>query len=350
MLCYSNSWWELINKMEDTGCYDNDLIVIGQEEFKKRWNMLQSLPVKVSYLQRAEQLGNDYVCFKFKPPQHNTKQHGKNNRTDPVTKISAIQDFPSTKNMRPRVGILFTNTEGKARKNFVAFMNKLSPQNKDSILQNFIKSLDADNINIYMDQLIKLFQLQPTYHNLYMEVMHLVITISPEKAKQFMNDHFKEFIEQNGYKIPVNILECMEHIAPQGENTDNLCEYTKWKKQMKAQIVLYIHMLANHMFGTKQDIETLFTVLANTCNENWNDASAIDVYLDITLHAIQAIYKYIPKGIDIFPTLAASYRKWTTVKDILKPASKFKVIDILEIMNKNQKNVIKEQKMNVNKR
>ncbi len=314
----------------DPSC--NDLIVIGQDVFKKRWVMLQGKPVLPSYLQKAEQLKDAYVCFRFKQPQYNTKTSAKGYKKDVQTSTSL--EYPTAKNMRPRIGLLFTNTEGKARKNFVAFMNKLSPQNKAEILQNFIRSLVPDNIDIYMDQIIKLFQVQPSYHDLYMEVLHHIIAISPERARVFIEDHFVEFIKEQTYIMPKTILDCIENIDPNGENTDNLCEYTRWKKKMKSLIVLYVHMLSSRVFGTKKDIEQLFVLLAKTCDENWNNPSAIDVYLDITLSSVQAIYKYIPKGLDIFPMLANRYRNWNSIKDTLRPSSKFKVLDILEIMDK----------------
>ena len=223
---------EQIDAMD--GCSDN-LIVIGQDEFRRRWNMLQAVPVMPACLKKAEHLREDYACFRFKSQSNPARGAPKYKRDTPTQK--SVEEYPSAKSMRPRIGVLFTNTEGKARKNFVAFMNKLSPQNKDDILNNFIRSLVPENIDIYMDQIMMLFQVQPTYHDLYMEVLNHIIAISPERARGFVQERFSTFLSQSGHLVPDAILGCINNDEA-GESTDQLCEYTKWKKQTKSIIVL----------------------------------------------------------------------------------------------------------------
>lgn len=242
-------------------------------------------------------------------------------------------EYPTARSMRPRIGMLFTNREEKTRKNFVAFMNKLSPHNRSEILPNFVKSLVPENIDIYVDQLIRLFQVQPTYHDLYMDVLYCVIAISPDRARALITEHFKSFI-QEGYNVPSDILGSMEHIDTNSESMDELCEYTKWKKQTKSLVVLYVHLLSQGIFGDKKDLEELLLLLAKTCNQYWTSPYMVDVYLDITLCCALSVHKYMPRGLSAFPAVVKYYKHWDKLKEELKPASRFKIMDILGIIPK----------------
>ena len=234
--------------------------------------------------------------------------------------------------MRPRIGLLFTNREEKTRKNFVAFMNKLSPHNKCEILPNFVKSLMPENIDIYMDQIVRLFQVQPTYHDLYMDVLHSVIAISPERSRVFLAERFQRFVTE-GYKIPSDIMDGIEHIDTNSESTDQLCDYTKWKKQIKSLITLYVHLLSLGTFGSKKELEELLLLLGSTCDTNWGSPCLLDIYLDVTLCCVQSVKRYMPRGMAMFHRVAQHYRRWDKLKEELKPASRFKVLDILGVVN-----------------
>jgi hypothetical protein len=244
-------------------------------------------------------------------------------------------EYPVMKSMRPRIGPLFTNTEGKARKNFIAFMNKLSPLNKNEILPNFIKSLLPDNINIYMDQMISLFQIQPTYHDLYTEVMFEIMAISPNQAKLFLEQHFHNFIKEEKYKISTDVLLGLERADNKDETSDGLCEYTKWKKNMKSLIICYIRLISHKLFGSNDDLELLFTMLANICNENWDRHKLLEIYLDIMLCSVQSIYKHEQTGLLIIPSIINYFQDWDAKKETLLPSSRFKVMDIMDIVNVN---------------
>lgn len=306
-------------------------ISIHRQVFKERWMSLQHTTIPVIYTARVEQLKNTYPCFKGKTGAGS--QNGRcGGKKAPHADIHHV-DYPTARSMRPRIGMLFTNREEKTRKNFVAFMNKLSPHNRNEILPNFVKSLIPDNIDIYVDQLIRLFQVQPTYHDLYMEVLYCVIAISPDRARVLIAEHFQSFVEK-GHMVPSDILGSMEHIDTNSESMDELCEYTKWKKQTKSLIVLYVHLLSQGVFGHKKAIEELLLLLGKICNEYWESPYILDVYLDITLCCVESVHKYMPRGLSAFPAVVHHYKEWDRLKDGLKPASRFKIMDILAIIPK----------------
>lgn len=312
--------------MDTTSVNMDDPIIVDKECFHIRWKQLHDKPIPSSILERVEYLKHTYPCFKIRshksqrPPYHKkeTEQH------------THDYDHSSTRFMRPRIGTIFTNMEGKARKNFIAFMNKLSPQNKNEILQNFIHSLVPENIHIYMDQIIKLFQIQPTYHDLYMEVLHKIMSLSPDRAKEFLEEHFTKFMQDEKYKIPENILENLDNLNTSPEQLDQLCEYVQWKKQTKALLLFYIHTLSLHIFGSLEDINRVFILLGKMIDINWKYPPIIDIYLDMTLHAVQSIYKYSEHGLKYNKNIISIYSSWNSRKDELRPSSKFKVMDILQ--------------------
>lgn len=302
---------------------DGDLIAIPREEFRSRWTLLLNTPVPTSHLQRVEELRTAYPCFRIRQGPGGATQKGGGRggkRNDAAT------EYPVARSMRPRIGALFTNRDEKTRKNFVAFMNKLSPSNKSDILPNFVRSLVPENIHIYMDQIVLLFQAQPTYHDLYMDVLHHVIAISPDQARAFLEDHFQHFMAE-GYMVPDSILDGMEEMG--SENTDQLCEYTKWKKKRRSVVVLYVHLLCNGIFGKREDMESLLLLFVRMCDENWDVPPVVDIYLDLILCAVHAVAKYMPRGIATMPRVVGHCKRWDMSKDRLKPSSKFKVMDIL---------------------
>jgi|APGre2960657444_1045066.scaffolds.fasta_scaffold01882_4 hypothetical protein len=351
--------------MDQAETEQDDLIVIGEVEFKNRWINLQNVPIPSIYIQKVEQIKSTYSCFNVKINNHTNNRHGGHGRNGGrggrnITErgdhpnvrknhheTKPPDEYPATKSMRPRIGPLFTNTEGKARKNFVAFMNKLSLLNKDEILSNFIKSLIPENINIYMDQMIFLFQVQPTYHDLYTEVIGEIMAISPDQSKVFLEQHFHNFIKEEKYRITDNILEGLESADHNNETSDGLCEYTKWKKNTKSLIVFYIRLISCKMFGSNDDLELLFTVLAKACDEHWNNGKLLEIYLDIMLCSVQSIYKHINGGLLIIPSILDYFCNWDIKKDTLLASSRFKIMDILDIVNKNQSQKPKYQRKNI---
>lgn len=304
----------------------DDPIIIHPECFHIHWKQLHDTSIPSAILEKVEHLKHTYSCFKIRSHKsHRTTYYKKD--TD---RHLHEHEYPLTRSMRPRIGTIFTNMEGKARKNFIAFMNKLSPQNKHEILQNFIHSLIPENIHIYMDQMIKLFQIQPTYHDLYMEVFHKIMCLSPEKAKEFLEDSFQTYMNDEKYKIPDNILQNLDNLNTSPEQLDQLCEYVQWKKQTKAILLFYIHSLSLHIFGSLEYIEQIFILLGKMINMNWEYPAIIDIYLDITLHAVKSIYKYSENGLKYNKNILELYSLWNIRKEELRSSSKFKIMDILQ--------------------
>lgn len=308
-------------------------IVISRDSFRSHWELLHDTKIPDIYTQRVDQLRDTYTCFRGKSAEavhdrrNGSKGHGRNRKDHGQDHGS--MNFPTAGSMRPRIGLLFTNKEEKARKNFVAFMNKLSPQNKGEILSNFVRSLVPENVPIYMDQIIRLFQVQPTYHDLYMEVLLHIITVSPETSVAFLEEKFHHFVTEKEYIVPVGMLEDV-NIEDHGE--DSFCNYTKWKKQIKSLLILYIRLLANKVFGKTEGIEWLMDHLGSICEEKWRDVALVDIYLDMIHVSVQAISQYMPQGIHSFPSLLDRYKEWDQRKDMLGPSSRFKILDILECM------------------
>lgn len=311
-----------------TSTNDDDIIVVDTSVFHSRWKEMCSVPIPPAYLERVEELKTRYACFRTRPahpPRNNPK--GQKAQENPY-------ELPTIRQMRPRIGALFTNTEGKARKNFTSFMNKLSPQNREEILPNFIRSLVPENIHIYMDQIVRLFQVQPTYHDLYMEVLYEIVRLAPERAKELMEEDFQGFLEEGRYQIPTMILENLDDLDTSSEQMDQLCEYVQWKKRTKALITLYIHCMARQMYGSDKDIERTLECLGGMVDTHWSEGAIVDIYLDLALHAVESMRTYYPKGAPHFSAVLGHYCDWGTRKDTLKPSSRFKVLDIIEIIRR----------------
>lgn len=309
-------------------------IVVDISIFHERWRSMFDSHIPLCHIEKTEEIRNKFSCFRTRANYYN-KNNGKTGGAKGRENTERAYEFPTTHNMRPRIGLLFTNTEGKARKNFTSFMNKLSPQNKGNILQNFVKSLVPENIHIYIDQIITLFQVQPTYHDLYMEVLYEIIKISPDSAKTFLETNFNNFISEEKYKIPESILENLDQLNVSNEQIDQLCEYVKWKKKTKAVLSFYIHCLANRIYGCSfEDVNNILSLLIGLVHDHWHYHAIVDVYLDITLHCCQCINTYFSKGMSMFPFAVMTSRVWDDKKEELKPSSRFKILDIIDIINK----------------
>lgn len=325
---------------------DDEIIIIDSHIFKEKWKELCDKPISGVHIEKIEDLKNKYHCFKsrsnhikssIKHSKYRNNGGGQGGENDKINNQQIYFDYPATRHMRTRIGALFTNTEGKTRKNFTAFMNKLSPQNKYEILPSFINSLTSENIHIYMDQIIKLFQIQPSYHDLYMEVLYEIIKLSPMKAKELLKENFREFMKEEKTRIPENIANNLKDLNTSSEQMDQLCEYVQWKKRTKALLKFYIHCLSNRLHGlpTYVEIDRLFKMIAELVCISWNYEAEVDIYLDIALHAVEAVYRYHPNVFPAFKDTMNIYLSWDNKKDTLKPSSKFKVMDIIEIIRKN---------------
>ena len=315
---------------------EEDPIFVDSNLFHQKWKDMCNAPIPAMYIEKTEELKNMYSCFKIKPNQHprgNTKIPRNKDHNDTRGPVVS-NDLPAVRHMRPRIGALFTNMEGKARKNFTSFMNKLSPQNKEGILTNFIRSLVVENIHIYIDQIVCLFQVQPTYHDLYMEVLYEIIALSTERATELLNESLMDYIDQHKYTIPKTILENLDELDTSSEQSDQLCEYMQWKKKTKALITFYAHCISNKLYGSDVILERIFLRIAELVNENLTNAAVVDIYLDMALHSMHTIRKYYKNGDEIFKKVLIYCLEWDNLKHELKPSSRFKILDILEIIKK----------------
>jgi len=74
--------------MDQAETEQDDLIVIGEVEFKNRWINLQNVPIPSIYIQKVEQIKSTYSCFNVKINNHtNNGMAGMEETVDAVEEI-----------------------------------------------------------------------------------------------------------------------------------------------------------------------------------------------------------------------------------------------------------------------
>jgi len=156
-------------------------------------------------------------------------------------KYSSSSSYSSSNNHRRRPNVLLIDLDAdvKYKKEFTAFLNKLTDINKEIIYNKitvFIKPFDEPKLNILFEILINFIKISS--NNIYIDVLYLF----PETfVNHQINNYSDNYLNKNEW-IPNETFIIDNKILYNNDNYDNYCKFIKNKKQnisiLKALIII----------------------------------------------------------------------------------------------------------------
>lgn len=239
----------------------------------------------------AASLSQNYSCFKDDARKVHT--------------YHAVTTIPK-KVEKPRIGIRELSREAIARKEFLALINKLSPQNVDAMKQQCMQTFRPEFSSMYVDMLWDAMLRSPDYQHLY-----TCFLVSIDHVKSVFADLHRiwdQFLHTKGW-LPIST----------GDSYDEFCDHVKAKKRAIASVRAWV-TLAQDKLCNPDVASQLMTALIESGPT------------DVTLEELIEMYKGCP---ELFvPQVIHGIEHWHRSASDLPPMIRFKLYDLWELITK----------------
>jgi len=290
------------------------------------WQKILKIEVTKSeqFEKKAKYLIDTYKCFtesdKCVPPKWLKKK---------------TVEFKTNTVERKKIGTKELSIEAITRKEFLSLMNKLTLNNKQSILKNVASIIRKDYTSLYIDIIWDLMQRAPEFRTVYYEVFKLLDnTILIDKWLSIWDTYYNN----------KNWIPCDE-ILNDNEDYDEFCDFVKWKKRALAAINIWIMLYEKNIIGI-HIIELLIKEIVSDCSnqiEHYILNQNINIKkLDVLLEQILILINFTKTDQD--DHFIELIKKWIPRADSLKPSTRFKLYDINDTLQGKMKSVYRVRK------
>lgn len=290
---------------------------------KTIWEDILTIEVVKSdlYEKKVKFLVETYKCFtesdKFVP----NKWGHRKKHFDAATKAAE----------RPRIGVKELSIEAITRKEFMSLMNKLTVNNKNTILKSLKNMIRLEYTDLYIEIIWDLMQRASEFRNIYFEVLKI---FSTESLIKKWNNLWDAYYVQRSW-MPA------EHILNDNEDYDEFCDFVKWKKRAIASIHVWI-MLYEKGIVAINIIDTLIKEIVNDCTQEFEKVNYNTKKSDSLLEQILILVNFTKTEQD--DHIIELIKKWLPLVDKLKSSSRFKLYDINEHLDKKMKSVYRPKR------
>lgn len=275
--------------------------------------------------EKQEHLLKTYPCFTTPTapnphPSYNPKH--KRNR----------HEFKGNRTEKVKIGCRDLSRENFGRKDFMALMNKMTNANKDTILQSIRNAYRDDCQNIYTEITWSMMQKSPEFHDLHWQVITAIrdVTSRKEEWQNSWKDIADVFLSEEKWVPTQTIIE--------SEDYDEFCDFVKWRKSVIASIRALCMLEDRRWIGTDFRMslsDAIRTLLQSRLEEpNCIGDKLTDALIE-QLHTIVSITndrRLVQYTCDWFEKYAP-----TDVLTRLRPASRFKMYDLHELVDRKMK-------------
>lgn len=226
---------------------------------------------------------------------------------------------------RVRIGNRVLSKEMIARKEFMMYANKLSIHNKETIVKAFKSYIRKECVDIYVNLTWDLMLRAPEYQELYLYFISSVIEEPLLSAK--LNCIYKMYVSDRLWYPPksIDITE---------EDYDEFCDFVKWKKSALASINAWNLIVSKKLVSSKVLIEiTEYLIDDLDCELSTNESIIGNRILETLLEELLTIIKLQKMKDTLSPQIATFLKTSLKLVDKLKPATKFKLLDIEKAFN-----------------
>lgn len=286
---------------------------------KTLWEDILTIEVVRSdlYEKKAKYLVDTYKCFtesdKFVPNKwgHRKKQ------------------YEMKTSERPRIGVKELSIESITRKEFMSLMNKLTLNNKNTILKSIKNIIRIEYTDLYIDIIWDLMQRASDFRNIYFEVLKLF----PQEnlVKKWSNIWDTYYVHR--YWLP------SDQILNDNEDYDEFCDFIKWKKRAIAAIYVWMMLYEKSIIDI---IDILIKEIVDDCMCEFNKANYNTKKADSLLEQILILVNFTKTEKD--DHIIELIKKWLPRADELKPSSRFKLYDINDHLQKKMKSVYRPKR------
>ena len=228
----------------------------------------------------------------------------------PQSKKFATQKASRPVETRAKVGGRVLSKEAIARKEFLMYANKLTNQNKQTIIKSFKSVIRKECVDIYMDIFFDIILRTEEYQDAYIE---FALTIFDDT--QDMSDRVEAFFECYNTELRWYPKSVMPDTIKQQDDYDDFCESQKHRKRAIAAIEAFyccykrgllrlehLERMKNSIFSRLQDVlDTL-------------DFTAADFLLDQLL-------KFKLCGLN------CDFARYKDCLHTFRPSTRFKILD-----------------------
>lgn len=236
----------------------------------------------------ASNLAKQYACFRDeprRPRRHEVHSHAE----------------------KPRIGNRELSREAIARKEFLALLNKLSPQNASAIIAQTQASLRSDFIGMYVEMIWDAMLRSPEFQGLYIGMLAAI----DQKHSVFgdIQRIWEAYLVQKPW-----VSSDVVSVSP---SYDEFCDHVKDKKRTIASIRGWIGLVEQRL--CKEEIGS--SLIAQLV-----EAGPTDMSLD-------GLMEFCRAPSYLTPSIHATIQQWHDNAQQLPPMTRFKLYDVYEKMN-----------------
>lgn len=221
-----------------------------------------------------------------------------------------------------KIGCRDLSRENLARKDFLALMNKLTDTNRETIFRGLKNVYRSGCTSIYVQIIWDMMQRSPNFITMYISVIDILATCDEKEAwKQQWTCVWDTFIGENAW-------DPRKHCPNDNDAYDEFCDAVKWKKRVLAGVVALACLSEKDWISEKVGDILVEKVLAQI------DVQADPRMTEIMLDEIKALLPHLSYE----ATLVVA--KWCNSVDnsAVRPASRFKLLDLSDIIDKKMTN------------
>jgi len=274
---------------------------------------------------KAQEMRQQYMCFTA--GEENDRRYQSKVASGHHQRNSGAQRHASE---RTKIGNRVFSKEVIARKEFLMYANKLSPQNKSQIIKTFKLHVRQECLDIYVALSWDLMLRAADYQEMYTEF----VAITADNAT--ISEKFKGVYEQyinDRYWYPKKELTIHDSVT---EDYDEFCDFVKWKKRAAAAVKAITVMVKCGWIPSSCIPNVISLIIEDVKNEiesqSSHNAQIGTRTLDALLEQLFILGNLSEKNEYLIANVA------TIVEDIdkFRPATKFKILDLKEALSVNQ--------------
>jgi hypothetical protein len=274
------------------------------------------LTPSVNLEEKSAHLRTTFACFQDQKPMPPPNKWG--HAKKPV--------YEESRPPKPVLGTRNLSREHLARKDFLALMNKLTQQNKESILSTLKSVFREDCLDIYVTITWDMMQRLPEYQDIYMEVLTVIYqyVTTPTLWKEKWDQLWQKYLQHEEWVPPMPLH--------QGEGYDEFCDSVRWKKRALAALQAWVRLQRQGwILHVEQTMVPLLHVRCDPLLHATKGDGTTDMFLD-------AIKLLVPGQLGALEDMLRQWIDgWCAKANELRPATRFRVYDVRDELNKKLK-------------
>lgn len=220
-----------------------------------------------------------------------------------------------------KIGCKDLSRENLARKDFLALMNKLTEQNKPSVLQS-VKNVYRDGcVEIYVNTLWDFILRNPDSLVLYMDVQKTLAKAAQNEDvwRRLWGERWDKYVRERGWALA---------LPQDGTNYDEFCDYVKLRKQTLAALKGWVYLQSHDWLQSVDVFQGIAPPITQECDRLLAGADGTAL-VDFFIEELQVLVAW-----RISEDVVSWIDAWKPRLNELRPSTRFKLLDLWELAHK----------------